>query len=80
MEVNLRVKMNRFNEIKQLQRSHIDHGYSKNKKYQRLFKMEKNQLIKLLNEDKSDCIEVRFKKIFTQEKEGKKTIVIIFEL
>jgi hypothetical protein len=59
--------------------NHIRHGYSKNKKYLRLFQIQKNEIILLKNEKTGEIIEKLFKSIKVFEIDNKSIFEVTFE-
>lgn len=78
MNVSLKVSKSAYEDIMIGEKNYICHGYSKNKKYQRLFE-NKIDIISLFCSEYSEKIDVLFKKIEI-ENNPKKIIKITFNL
>jgi len=75
MDVTLKVTENLFDEITNSDKKIIRHGYSKNKKYQRLFENNIENITLISCKEKRSIIK-QFKSIQVLEIEGKKIIEI----
>jgi hypothetical protein len=79
MEIILKVTTNTFGAIKKGILNEIKHGYSKNKKYLRLFDLKQSDKIVLKDEQTFELIKKTFKSISIIEINDKKVFKLIFE-
>lgn len=77
MDITIKVNSFSFNEIKEGIKTELKHGYSKNKKYDRLFK--KIDKLFLKNENTFEVIVKNFVEIDIVEEKEKKYFILKFK-
>jgi hypothetical protein len=78
MKVRLKLNSHSFLLIKSGIKNYIEHGFSKNQKYLRLFKLKLNDEVELRNEITSEILKRKFKNIIIEEIENKKYFKMSF--